>query len=570
MNRTLVTRAGRALVGSIAFTTDTLIAVLIVAIALITVSGGAVVSLRGHRVSATGVDNPLLAVILLAATRYILMRRIPWFGAAASTPQHLDGLSRRLVAQAGDHLASIKPARAAQAVLGALVTAMLVKALLAYANPGFFSGDDVEVQEMTLRALWRTNWSIWDLRSPFFPMIFLFPFQKLLVAAGVTSTKFLVFGGRAVVAVLSSLAVWLVWKAGRREFASAAGWAMVAAILFAIGKLHIAFGSTELPRPVSTIAVLGAYVLLHDAKPVRTLIAGVLLGMACCFRFSEAIFVPIAAFQLAWQRRFALSGALVAISCVTALAILGLGDWWYWGDGFHSVRAAIQYTLIEKSSSRGYQHAAWYLFHLPEWVNPAVFLLALAALARGPRLVDLWAWMPLLVLSCLPHKEGRYAIPALPFLCLCATRELREQVGRIRADRLSRPQWGAVGLLALLVLGAVHDVGHWRLARTNMDTVFATGANAVIPANVTVAAEQAWRLGGHLYLPSHEVIDLQPDQLREPGYLSEQASQSQWLILSQRASVEPLVAEFLRERNYVKVALSVTGSRYQLWRPPSL
>jgi hypothetical protein len=125
-------------------------------------------------------------------------------------------------------------------------------------------------------------------------------------------------------------------------------------------------------------------------------------------------------------------------------------------------------------------------------------------------------------------------------------------------------------LVALLVLGAVHDVGHWRLARTNVDTVFATGADALIPAHVTVAAEQAWRLGGHLYLPSHEVIDLQPDQLGKPGYLSGQASQSEWLILSQRSSGEPSVAEFLRERNYAKVALSVTGSRYELWRPPPL
>jgi hypothetical protein len=447
-----------------------------------------------------------------------------------------------------------------------MAAAAIVKALLAWTNPGFFSGDDVEIHEMSLGVLWRADWPIWDLRNALFPLGVVYPFQKLFVVIGrITDAGTLIFAGRLAVAIISSAGVWLLWQAGRRIWPAAPGWAAAAALLFATTKLHIAFGSTELPRPVAAVFVVGAFVLLQDARGARTVFAAVLLGLAAACRFSEAIFVVPAVLALAWQRRWAAAATVAAVAAGTALALVGLSDAWYWGEPFHSLNAVVDYTLVRQLSSRGYQHVAWYVVHVFEWINPAIVLLGLVGAVAAPRIGDLWIWAPLVLLSLLPHKEARYAIPIVPFVCLLAIRGLQIVVPAALGGKAQTRQWRPLALTALLLIGLAYDAGHWRLPRTNADVRFARRLNEILPADSVVSAEQAWRLGGHIYLRPREVIDLDPNRLSDPAYLAQQTPAGTAIILDARTMSRSGVTAALRERGYEEVPLTVEGTRYRLW-----
>jgi hypothetical protein len=547
---------------------DSLIAVLAAVIAWILITGGGIFVVGTQRISVMGVDNPLLGLVVLCLIRYAALYRIPWFGLPRWPFARIDGAARTFLTRLHARIAELTTAQAARIAAGVAAATLIVKAILALTNPGFFSGDDVEIHEMTLRVLWRTDWTVWDLRNAFFPLGVVYPAQKLFVlVGGDLSASVLVFAGRLSVVLLSSMTVWLVWLAGRRLWPDAPGWAAVAAVLFAGSKLHIAFGSSELPRPVATVFVTGAFVLLLAPRIRNVIAAAVCLGVAACFRFSEAVFLGPAVLALLLQRRPGPAFVLVAIAATTAAAIVGVTDAWYWGEPFHSVRAAVDYTLVQRLSSRGYQSVFWYVTHLLEWINPALAVLAVIAVIAAPRVTDLWAWLPILVLSALPHKEARYAIPVVPFVCLIATRGLLIAVTRLQQTGAPARRWHPIALLSLLVVGFVQDAGHWRLPRTNADVRFAHLAHARLPAGTPVSVEQAWRLGGRLHLHPRGVIDLDPGRLGDPAYIWQRTPAGAWIILDRNTSARANLGEPLRARGYEREPAVVEGSRYELWRP---
>ena len=77
-----------------------------------------------------------------------------------------------------------------------IVVITVVKLANAALYPGFFSGDDVEIHEMTFARLFGWNWTAWDLRNAFYPMVFIYPIQALLAGMGIDDTATLVFAGR--------------------------------------------------------------------------------------------------------------------------------------------------------------------------------------------------------------------------------------------------------------------------------------------------------------------------------------------------------------------------------------
>jgi hypothetical protein len=182
----------------------------------------------------------------------------------------------------------------------------------------------------------------------------------------------------------------------------------------------------------------------------------------------------------------------------------------------------------------------------------------------------LWALVPLILLSLLPHKEARYALPTVPFVALIAARGLERTLSFIDDKQSSAQTWLAPALLTLMLVGLLHDMGHWRLPRSNADVAFATQADKRIPATAAVAAEQAWRLGGPIYLGSRPLVDLDPERATDAEYLWGPMTRSSWLLLDARTAMHPQVAHALEAQGYLRDGLSVTGSRYTLWRPPSL
>jgi len=399
---------------------DCLLLSAIVAALFILLTGGGVYTIGHMRVSARVPDNLLLFVAVVLAARYAI-RDIPWF--AVWTTEGAVRVAERVVSAVPAWARELPLSSARQILLVLVVGSVVLKTWFAATSPGFVTGDDVEIHEMSLGLLLHQPWPIWDLRSAVFPLGVVFPAQYIAHQVGVRDVGVLVFIGRLVVAVLSTVSIWLVWLAGRRLWPDAAGLAILAAGFFATAKLTVAFGSSELPRPVATVFVLAAFSALQRRDDTSWRWAAVALAFAASLRFSEAMFVAAALTQLVLERRYRQAAGLILITAVLAAMLLGVADAAYWGEAFHSLRAAFDFTVVQRLSSRGFGPPWWYLVSVGQWSTLPLAILAGVGL-RHQRSCAIWVVVPLCALSVLPHKEARYMIPVVPFVCLAAARFL--------------------------------------------------------------------------------------------------------------------------------------------------
>ena len=551
MLRTLIARMLDGLIGI----------VLLVVLFVLSTGGGSYRLGDAVRVSVRSVENPLLILSLLLLGRYAVRHWGPLFGVRQwQIPLVLDRATR-LAHRAHDWTQGVSTREGTRFVLLAVVLAFLLKAWFALSSPGFYSGDDVEIEEMTLGVLLQQPWPVWDLRNALFPMAFIYPVQWLIFQAGVLDAAALVAAGRMVVAVLSSLTIWLTWRIARDWWPGEQGWAVVAAILVATTKLQVAFGSSELPRPVSTLLVLFGFLLLQH-RPARAAAAGVILGCAACLRFSETVFLIPAAVQLMMNRQPRKALILTAVALLTIAGLVGLSDRWYWGEPFHSLRAIVEYTIVQGLSSRGYEAPWWYVTSVHEWANPAVAVLAVLG-RRSARSAVWWVVIPIAVLSTLPHKEARYLLPVTPFLCLMAAAGLRRVILHVRRGPAAR--WVAGAVLAALILGLVQDVSHYRLPRTNEEVALIRQIVISTPRPAAIVAEQAWRIGGRLYLDGIPLVDLDPGRMHDPGYLAERLTPGACVLIDRDTLGHGEVRDVLAARGF-RPASASAESPYVVWR----
>ena len=234
-----------------------LIALLTVIITIITTGGGIVtageVTLRARRV-----DNPIWILAVLIGIRYAFGRDQPFLGLRNWPFERLLASGAAYVAQRFPRGLSRVFTNPARALVVVSAIAIALKLCFAWQSPGFFSGDDVEIHEMSTGVLLGKEWPVWHLRNPFFPLVFVYPAQRAALALAGTDPEGLVFVGRAVVAVISTVAIPLTWLATRRLAPADPRIAALAVVFLFINKLFISFGSSELPRPVSTVFVVAA------------------------------------------------------------------------------------------------------------------------------------------------------------------------------------------------------------------------------------------------------------------------------------------------------------------------
>jgi hypothetical protein len=544
----------------------------IVAIVLVVVfvlgTGGGVYELgRGARLSLQSADNPLVILALLLLLRYSVREWAPLFGNPAWHANHVLAGATRCVQRSDHWAAHLELRQGIRLVVLIALSAFALKCWLAWTNPGFFSGDDVEIHEMSLGWLLHYDWPIWDLRNALFPLGVVSPAQWTALQLGVRDEGTLVVVGRLVVAAVSTASIWLTWRIAREWWGERLGYAVLAAFLVATTKLQVAFGSSELPRPVSTVLVLLAFYLLQQHAALHVAITGALLGAAASLRFSEVAFCVPAVVQLLIERRMRDGMLLAAVASLTALMLIGVSDWWYWGQPFHSVKTSLEYTLVHRLSSRGYQSPWWYITAIPQWTNPAVIAFAVVGWRTSPR-AALWAGLPLVVLSCLPHKEARYLIPITPFICLLAATGVRRSVSRIHHQN-ARP-WIAVTVVVALAWGLMQDAIHFKLPRSNDAVALARRVARETPP--AVIAEQAWRVGGHLYWGRIPLTDLNPDLMSDRRYFEERLIPPAWVFIDNRTLAHQAVRNVLFARGYrddtaTFAPSQLTGISYTVWRP---
>jgi hypothetical protein len=521
---------------------DCLLAILAAAIAGILITGGGQFSYAAVRVSARSIGNPLIGLVVLAILRFAFSDRAFTFYGRMSRSRIRHG-SLAALERARGIFDSLTATRARRWVLIVSLASLAVKLGNIFWYRGFYSGDDVEIHEMTLSILFHRDWPIWNLRSPVFPVGFIFPVQWLLVTLGITGTTALVIAGRIVVALFSTANVLLLFAVTLRQWKSVPI-ATFAALLLATSGLHVQFGSSELPRTVATTFLLAAVWFLHarEARAAAAAIfAGMLIGLAGAIRFSEIMFLAPAALTFAIERRWRRAVLIVIGGVAAYLGLLIAGDWLYWGSPFHSGKAIVQYTLVDRLSSRGYQGWHYYLSYVLVWTNPFAVLSVLVALFYGGtaarRYGALWVGIPLLLLSMLPHKEPRYLLPLLPFWCALASVGAWEAIARLRPA--SRSELFAAGFLALFVVGMLVEADRFRFRRS-ADGVAAMQFVADQQPRA-VAFDAAWAGGGRLYLGPVPLMELHlqsPDAAERSLATLCRDNVVDWVALQSREGVE--------------------------------
>jgi glycosyl transferase family 22 (putative mannosyltransferase) len=448
-------------------------------------------------------------------------------------------------------------------LIAAVSTAVRVANVVAYY--GFASGDDVEIHQMTFGVLFGRTAPVWDIRSPFFPMAFVYPVQRLLVASGATDPGALVAAGRLGVAAIATAAIVLLFRVAAPRLGL--GGALLAALFLATSRLHLRFGAAELPGPLSAALLVGAFGLLARRGAASAAAAGLLVGTAAALRFSEAVFVAPLVLHLLLERRGRDLLAALATCALAMAVILGPVDALYWNEPFHSLRAQVDFTLVQGRSSSGadpYQPWHHYATDAPRWTN--VFLLALfaASVTRDWR-IAVWALVPILGLSVLPHKEERYLVPALPFLALGAAAGFCDLLRR----RAATSPRSALVLFYVLAGALLLGVEGFRYRRSEGAVDVARWLAAHDPA-AGLAVEQAWRAGSDLYLPGARIVDLDGDRLGERAYAwgAIRSSGAAYVALRaptvDRHRLEPLLAT----AGFTRVPLEDRGSAdpYRLYR----
>jgi phosphatidylinositol glycan class B len=565
----------RPIVAAVVLLLDVLGAAMALIVLVTTVAGPWTVTVGGQLLRVRSTGNLIVGLLLVAALRSLApacpLLAIPAWSLLnlrrrAST--WLETLSRRLDAV---------DARTALRVVGILiVVASAVRVANVFAHFGFLTGDDVEIHEMTLGVALGKAWPVWDLRSAFYPMGFIFPVQRALVALGVTDVFSLVAAGRLVVTAIAGLNVWILYRVGLSLYGDR-GTALIAAALLGVNHLHMAYGSAELPRIVATAFLVPAFAALWTPTPLRCGLAGVLLGLGASLRFGEIVFAVPAVLSVlfgsrddviggAWRVRVARAAAILVGTAVTFLLAIGISDALYWGRPFHSLLAIVDYTLVQRLSSRGYEPAWYYLTHLSEWSDVLLVVLACLAWEPASRRALLWAALPLALLSVLPHKEARYAIATIPFWALAAAPALRSWIahGYVRAPLPLHVRVGALGIALLVAAAVAFDAGKFRFVRSEAAVRLGW---AVGQSGAGIAAEQLWRFGGRLYFdPSMPLVEIDLQGPDAEGLLREAVCRPdvRWTALRLR----PLTADTTAVLNECGLAADVTATEagYQLFR----
>lgn len=333
---------------------------------------------------------------------------------------------------------------------------------------------------------------------------------------------------RVSVALLGTLALWLLYLTGARLFGRGVG--LLAAALEAVAFLpvfyaHLALNDAPLLVPV-TLALLGAAGILHGRGWRDFVLAGVGLGLACATKYTCGIVgLSIAAAVIGQgrgQRPSQAFGTAVAVVCAAGAflltdpyALLAFSELRY---GITHQASASSVPKLGAPGGSGFLYYLWSFTWGLGWVPSLAALAGAAALWRERR--SWWLLVPpalvyLIFMNSYVRHFGRWVLPIFPLVCLLAAYAGFELI-RL-AGRRGRRWQIAVGVIVTIALcgqGLVYclhsDVVLSRpytagLARTWMLAHVPAGARVlvepVVPANwvqtfprdPSVPAKPRWR-----------------------------------------------------------------------------
>ncbi|MGE5340019.1 MAG: glycosyltransferase family 39 protein [Candidatus Omnitrophota bacterium] len=511
------------LINTLLLIIDLLIILTSIIIFYILMAGGNELRVNHHFIRFYSSRNLQIFLFSLLAARFALRDKGPFLGLKQFNLHDLPQKSLDLCRRVYSWIENIDKKRALRILFIIISISAIIKILNAWHYYGFFSGDDVEIHEMTLASLFKwQDWKAWDLRNAFYPMFFIYPIQALVFYLGMKDPEILIFSGRLVVIAFSSVNIYLVFRIATHLF-KRFSIGLIASFLLAFSQLCMTFGSSALPRSVSSTFILLCFLFLivNPHRAWRVALAGVFLGIGSAIRFSEAIFIVPCLVYLFIEKRFSHIIWVSVLALASALSILGISDQLYWGSPFYSLKNIVNYTLVHKQSSRGYQSGLSYLFQLNQWTNFFIIIAFLWGLRLKMWRLISWVLIPLILLSLLPHKEPRYLIPIIPFMALTtgavSVRFLDMIVGKNDFNPNKRKIFAA--FLVFAFMGSfLFEMDRFRF-RGSESAVDAARWIDRQNGNGNIAIEQLWRAGGKLYFTQKQGIsDISPDEIGNTGY----------------------------------------------------
>jgi len=487
------------------------------AVLWIVTTGGGIYQLGELQIRAHSAGTAVLFLTVIVISRLVAAPRTPILGCGGWRP---DSLGERFLSwfeTAQRSLGSLDGRTAVRLVWVFVICALAIRLSIAWWYTGFFSGDDVEILEFVRSRIEGNEYRMWDLRNPFFPMVFIYPFVFVAKIVGLNDPHLIVFAGRLAVVIWSLIGVWAAFGTGRTLFRSD-GAGVVTAFLVSIAGLSTRFSASVLPRAVAGSLILVAVFLLLDKRSRRReIVAGLIVGVVAAVRFSEILVILAAVVVLVLERRPSAAKRVALAGGIAFALAVGLSDWLFRGDPTHSSIAIFRYTVLEGGSSRGIQ--PWYEY-LPLMIEAAgLMAIALAALAwkmKERRPLFTWVVVPVLGLSFLPHKEIRYLVPYIPFLMILVGaglwRSVRDATGSPHDRRWRMGIFLAVALPAIVL----HQVDLMRFRRSRDAVACAQYVAGRMDTGV-VAFEQSWRAGRSLYLPRRvRMCDINTSTIADP------------------------------------------------------
>lgn len=473
-------------------------------------------SFRAHTAS-----NAIYLLAALGAVRFALRHSIPRFLGVYDL-RELPEISAVFLAGTRRWLQQPSQARAARLLALFIVCSTAIKVLNAYHYYGFCCGDDVEIHEMTFAKLFGWHWTAWEIRNALYPMVFIYPVQAVLVRFRVMDPGLLILAGRLVVVGCAAVGVWLTYRLAAR-ICHSRPIGILAALLLGLSKLYTTFGSSELPGAVASVFMVASCLLiLENGGRLRLTAAAILMAFGASLRFSELVFVAPAVLSLLLERRFCQALAFTLLTGASVVLVVGLADLLYVGEPLASLVHVIDFTLVKGLSTRGLEPFHYYLSAGAAWSDYFMLGFMVCGLRRCPLRLSVWFLLPFLALSCLPHKEVRYLVPAMPFAAVLASIgiwRLLEEVSDTSIDTDRRRNWPLALVSALVVMVLLEmDGARFRRSESAIDAArYVARQNAV----EAVALEQSWQAGGRLYL-SHvpNLLDVSPDTAAHPAALS--------------------------------------------------
>jgi hypothetical protein len=315
---------------------------------------------------------------------------------------------------------------------------------------------------------------------------------------------------RVCVALLGTLAVWLLYVAGARLFDR--GVALLAAALEAVAFLpvfysHLALNDVPTLAPL-TLSLLGTAGVLRKGRARDYLIAGVGLGFGCATKYTAGIaLLPLLAAAASQYLEAPPAGRRVLLGLVLAgaAALVGflIADPYSVLD-FHAFEQGLAHQSSLSGEAQGKLGApresglVYYLWSLTwglGWV-PAIAALAGAVMVWWRERKLGWVLVPapllyLLFMGSEGRYFGRWLLPIFPILCLLAAFAAL-QCARVLARHFPRlwPVFAAVAVGALCAQGVLYSV-HSGLILSRADTRSLARAWMVahVPAGAKVVVE---------------------------------------------------------------------------------